>query len=54
MVIPYLTYPYGLAELVEKLRMAENAPIWIQAVRAGVILTARVEDLVSSRVSYSQ
>lgn len=48
-VIPYLTYPYGLAEIAETLRMVDNTPMWIQVVRAGVILTARVEDFVSRK-----
>ncbi len=47
MVLPYLTFPYGLLELVEDLKMSKIEPNWIQVVRAGTVLVARVEDVVS-------
>ncbi|KAI9068489.1 hypothetical protein FKP32DRAFT_1600495 [Trametes sanguinea] len=50
-VIQYLSFPYGLADLVDGLKMAQNDPIWIQAVRAGTILVGKVEDLLKGLYS---
>lgn len=51
MVLPYLTSPYGLLDLVEGLKMSRNEPYWVQVVRAGTVLVARVEDAVSLAMS---
>ncbi|KAJ2984505.1 hypothetical protein NUW54_g10485 [Trametes sanguinea] len=44
-VLQYLSFPYGLADLVDGLKMAQNDPVWIQVVRAGTILVGQAEDL---------
>ena len=38
---------YGLARLADSLVVGVKIPEWTQVVRAAIILTARVEDLVS-------
>lgn len=47
-VLPY-TYPaYRLAHLADYLRLGVKVAQWNQAIRAALVLTAMVEDLVSS------
>ena len=46
-VRPY-TYPaYGLAHLADYLNLRVKVPEWNQTIRAALVLTAMVEDLVS-------
>ena len=47
--MPYVTFPYGLSNIIEKLEMPTECPEWTQVVRAATILVARVEDLVGLR-----
>ncbi|KAI0649609.1 hypothetical protein C8Q79DRAFT_923150 [Trametes meyenii] len=47
-ILPYMTYPYGLASLVESLEIRDD-PLWTQVVRAGIMLVACVEDLRERR-----
>ncbi len=47
MVWPYLFPAYGLHHLANSLEVDVRVPDWDQLIRAAVILTAKVEDLVS-------
>ena len=46
-VYPYLYPAYGLARLANELSIAVKVQEWNQTIRAAVVLTALVEDLVS-------
>lgn len=47
-VYPYMFPAYGLVGLTDSLVVGVKIPDWTQVVRAAIILTARVEDLVSA------
>ncbi len=42
-----MSYPYGLSELANNIQLPRVVTEWVEAVRAGVVLTGLVEDLVS-------
>ena len=47
MVLPYLYPAYGLFHLATSLQVGFQIPEWYQLIRAAVVVTAKVEDLVS-------
>lgn len=49
LVYPYLYPAYGLAFLANDLGIGSAVQEWNQTIRAAVLLTAMVEDLVSAK-----
>ncbi|KAI0642151.1 hypothetical protein C8Q79DRAFT_1014019 [Trametes meyenii] len=45
----FMSYPYGLADLVKNLEIPIYIQSWVQAVRSGMVLTGLVEDLRHER-----